>query len=57
MAEFMEVNDGMIVVPFTIVKDDEGIETKISGFDQRKFKDVISGRSALSKNPDHSIDE
>lgn len=41
MAEFMEVNDGMIGVPFTIVTDDAGQETKISGFDQAKFSQVL----------------
>ena len=41
MAEFMTVNDGMIGVPFTVITDDAGMETKISGFDQRKFKEVL----------------
>jgi glutaredoxin len=41
MDEFMQVNDGMIGVPFTIVKDDAGKEVKISGFDQAKFKAVL----------------
>lgn len=40
MAEFMEVNDGMIGVPFTIIKDGDN-ETKISGFDLAKFKAVL----------------
>ncbi len=41
MAEFMSVNDGMIGVPFSIVKDDQGVETKIAGFDQGKFKRAL----------------
>jgi glutaredoxin len=41
MSEFMEVNEGMIGVPFTIVKGDDGAETKISGFDLGKFKTVL----------------
>lgn len=41
MAEFMNVNDGMIGVPFTIVRADDGTETKISGFDLPKFKQVL----------------
>ena len=42
MEEFMQVNDGMIGVPFTVVKDDEGRETKISGFDRAKFTAVLN---------------
>lgn len=41
MAEFMQVNDGMIGVPFTIIRDDSGSETKISGYDQGKFKKAL----------------
>ena len=41
MDEFMQVNDGMIGVPFTIVKDNEGKEMKISGFDRAKFTTVL----------------
>ncbi len=41
MTEFMEVNDGMIGVPFTVVTDDDGTETKISGFDPSEFKQVL----------------
>ena len=41
MAEFMMVNDGMIGVPFTILEDTDGTQTKISGFDQAKFKEVL----------------
>lgn len=42
MTEFMSVNDGMIGVPFTIVKADDGTETKISGFDLPKFKKALN---------------
>ena len=38
MAEFMANNDGNIGVPFSIVTSDSGTVTKISGFDQAKFK-------------------
>ncbi len=41
MAEFMQVNDGFIGVPFTVITDDSGNETKIVGFDQPKFKQVL----------------
>lgn len=41
MAEFMAVNEGMIGVPFTVITDDAGAETKISGFDQATFKSVL----------------
>ena len=42
MAEFMNVNDGMIGVPFSVVTDDAGKETKIPGFDVPKFKQALS---------------
>ena len=38
MAEFMSVNEGNFGVPFTVIKDADGNETKILGFDQAKFK-------------------
>lgn len=41
LAEFMSVNDGNLGVPFTVIKDDGGNETKILGFDQAKFKQVL----------------
>ena len=41
LAEFMSVNEGNMAVPFTIIKDDSGRETKILGFDQPKFKQVL----------------
>lgn len=41
LTEFMSVNDGNIGVPFTIIKDDSGKETKILGFDQAKFKQAL----------------
>lgn len=41
MTEFMEINDGMIGVPFTVITDDTGTETKISGFDLAQFKQVL----------------
>jgi glutaredoxin 3 len=42
MAEFMSVNDGNFGVPFTIITDDAGTETKILGFDQAKFKQTLN---------------
>ncbi|MDQ2973108.1 MAG: glutaredoxin family protein [bacterium] len=41
MAEFMQVNDGSIGVPFTVIKAADGNITKIIGFDQGKFKQVL----------------
>lgn len=41
MFEFMSVNEGMIAVPFSIIEADDGTQTKISGFDQGKFKQVL----------------
>jgi hypothetical protein len=41
MMEFMSLNDGMIAVPFSIVTNDAGEETKISGFDQAKFRQAL----------------
>lgn len=41
MMEFMSLNDGMIAVPFSIVEADDGRQTKISGFDQGKFKQAL----------------
>lgn len=42
MAEFMSINDGVIGVPFTVIEADDGTVTKISGFDQPKFKQALS---------------
>ena len=42
MAEFMSVNDGMLSVPLTVIKDPQGEVTKIVGFDQSKFKKTLS---------------
>ena len=41
MAEFMSLNDGMIGVPFTVI-DDDGMITKISGYDRKAFKTALS---------------
>ena len=41
MAEFMSVNEGSLGVPFTVIKDASGQTTKILGFDQPKFKQVL----------------
>lgn len=42
MAEFMTVNDGMIGVPFTIITQDDGTQTKLSGFDPKEFKQALN---------------
>ena len=41
LIEFMGVNDGNLGVPFTVIEDDAGKTTKIVGFDQSKFKQVL----------------
>ncbi len=41
MAEFMQVNDGMLSVPLTIIKKDDGSVSKILGFDQPKLKQAL----------------
>ncbi len=42
MSEFMSVNEGRIGVPFTVIDDEKGDITKISGFDQKKFKQTLN---------------
>ena len=42
LAEFFEVNDGMLGVPFTVIEDEDGKLTKIIGYDQAKFKHALS---------------
>ena len=34
MAEFMNLNDGFVGVPFTVIKTDKGTVTKIVGFER-----------------------
>ena len=41
LAEFMSVNEGNLGVPFTVIKDHSGKETKILGFDQPKLKQAL----------------
>lgn len=41
MVDFMSVNDGTIGVPFTVITNDEGQQTKILGFDQKRFKEAL----------------
>lgn len=41
LAEFMNVNEGNLGVPFTVIKDDSGKDTKILGFDKPAFKQVL----------------
>lgn len=42
MAEFMRVNNGMITVPFTVIEEENGNMTKISGFDIKKFQQTLN---------------
>jgi glutaredoxin len=41
LIEFMNVNEGNLGVPFTVITADDGAETKIVGYDQAKFKQVL----------------
>lgn len=41
MEEFLNINDGVMSVPFTVIKNQEGEVTKIVGFDQAKFKKCL----------------
>ena len=41
MAEYLKINDGVLIVPFTIIKDTDGNITKIIDNDQAKFKQVL----------------
>ncbi len=41
MDEFIAASDGMIGVPFTVITDADGVQTKISGYDRNKFKTVL----------------
>lgn len=41
MAEFLNVNDGALGVPFTVICYDSGVETKIHGFHKPKFKEAL----------------
>ncbi len=41
MEEFMQINDGIIGVPLTVIKKDDGSVAKILGFDKAKFTKVL----------------
>ena len=41
MAEFMNINDGALGVPFTVIKYISDSETKILGFHKPKFKEAL----------------
>ncbi len=41
MMEFMSVNDGFIGVPFTVISDGDTVVDKLSGFDQKRFKQAL----------------
>ncbi|HSH18287.1 MAG TPA: glutaredoxin family protein [Candidatus Saccharimonadales bacterium] len=42
MVEFMTVNDGMIGVPFTVITQDDGSQTKLLGFEPAKLKQALA---------------
>lgn len=42
MAEFMSVNDGMVGVPFTVINQDDGSQTKFSGYDIAELKKLLN---------------
>jgi glutaredoxin len=41
MEEFLAKSDGFIGVPFTIITDENGHETKIPGYDRKAFISVL----------------
>ncbi len=41
MTEFMQVNEGMIGTPFTVVRNGDEV-TKIAGFDQKRLKVALN---------------
>lgn len=41
MTEFMNVNEGAIGVPFSVITYESGLETKIHGFHKTKFKQAL----------------
>lgn len=42
MARLMEVSDGAIGVPFSLIEKDDGTKTTIAGFDQKKFEQTLA---------------
>ncbi len=42
LVEFMGVNDGNLGVPFTVITDDKGAQTKIIGFDKPAFQAALN---------------
>jgi glutaredoxin 3 len=42
MEKFLEVCDGSIAVPLTVITDNTGQQTKIVGFDRKKLKAVLN---------------
>jgi glutaredoxin len=41
MEEFLAVSDGFIGVPFTVITDNEGHQTKVPGYDRKAFKSAL----------------
>jgi glutaredoxin len=41
MEEFLLVSDGFIGVPFTVLVDEQGHQTKIPGYDRKAFKRAL----------------
>jgi glutaredoxin len=42
MTRLMEVSDGAIGVPFTLIEKDDGSKVTIAGFDQKKFEQTLA---------------
>jgi glutaredoxin len=41
MAKFIEINDGILSVPFTVIRLSSGSEIKIHGFQKPKLKESL----------------
>jgi arsenate reductase-like glutaredoxin family protein len=42
MLEFMDINDGHVGVPFTVITAADGTQIKIAGYDISKFKQLVT---------------
>lgn len=43
MSEFMDLNDGMIGVPFTVIRKNKRVVAKFTGFEPKKIEIAILG--------------
>jgi glutaredoxin len=41
MEEFLAASDNFMSVPFTVITDDSGEQTKIPGYDRKAFKSAL----------------